>query len=65
MPCPKNRVYSLDQPPLVDDLKRVCSRSVSKETYPLASDIQENIPIYDLSEYAGRHTEMSLVGLEP
>lgn len=61
MACPKNRVYSLDQPPLVDDLKRVCNRSVSKETYPLASDIQENIPIYDLSEYAGRHTERSLV----
>ncbi|KAL2838531.1 hypothetical protein BJY01DRAFT_250905 [Aspergillus pseudoustus] len=61
MACPKNRVYYLDQPPLVDDLKHICSRLASKETYPLASDIQKNIPIYDVSKYAGRDTDTSLV----
>ena len=30
MACPKTRVYYLDQPPLFDDLKRICNRSVSK-----------------------------------
>ncbi|KAL2825359.1 hypothetical protein BDW59DRAFT_172436 [Aspergillus cavernicola] len=61
MVCPKNRVYYLDQPPLIEDLKRVCNRSVSKETYLLASEIQKNIPIYDLSKYAGQHTDKTLV----
>ncbi|KAL3486575.1 hypothetical protein BJX62DRAFT_246634 [Aspergillus germanicus] len=61
MACPKTRVFYLDQPPLVDDLKRVCDRSISKETYPLASDVQSSVPIYDLSKYAGRHTDASLV----
>lgn len=36
----------------VDDLKVICSRKASLSTYPLASSIQENIPIYELTAFS-------------
>jgi ectoine hydroxylase-related dioxygenase (phytanoyl-CoA dioxygenase family) len=43
------RVFPRDQPPSIEEFKHLCSRTVSSETYPLASSIQSNIPIYDMS----------------
>ncbi|KAL1967060.1 hypothetical protein VTN77DRAFT_3584 [Rasamsonia byssochlamydoides] len=42
------RLFPQDQPPLLEELERLCSRTVSSETYPLASSIQKNIPIYEI-----------------
>ncbi|KAJ5113267.1 Phytanoyl-CoA dioxygenase [Penicillium angulare] len=43
-----SRHYSLNSIQL-DDFKTICSRTVTKSTYPLSSSVEQNIPIYDLS----------------
>ncbi|KAL4732417.1 hypothetical protein ACLX1H_001433 [Fusarium chlamydosporum] len=48
----KERLYKLSQPPSVDTLKALCSQRTTKEDYPLAADIKENIPIYNLTKYS-------------
>ncbi|KAL2800159.1 hypothetical protein BJX66DRAFT_332305 [Aspergillus keveii] len=59
MACPKTRVFYLDQPPLVDDLRRVCDRSVSKETYPSERCPKQRAHLRPISEsgpsMAGSH----------
>ena len=42
------RLYSLSQPPALSAFKKLCSQSTNPETYPLASTITNNIPIYNL-----------------
>ncbi|KAF3389303.1 hypothetical protein F1880_003242 [Penicillium rolfsii] len=32
----------------LDDLKQICSRSIDASTYPLASAVNHNVPIYDI-----------------
>lgn len=54
-----NRLFSADEPPSLEELDRLCSQNTSSETYPLASSIQENIPIYDLSRIAGNNDGVS------
>ncbi|KAJ5787125.1 hypothetical protein N7457_002115 [Penicillium paradoxum] len=42
-----SRLYSLSTPQL-SEFKSICSQTTNPATYPLASEIQSNIPIYDL-----------------
>lgn len=46
-----SRLFPRDQPPSLEEFKRLCSRTASAETYPLASSIQKNIPIYEMSRF--------------
>ncbi|KAH6986606.1 hypothetical protein EDB80DRAFT_818173 [Ilyonectria destructans] len=59
---PIARGFSLSQPPLVEDLKKVCDQQTNKAHYPNASDFPEGIPVYDMSQFAGRHDDEALVG---
>ncbi|KAH8692069.1 phytanoyl-CoA dioxygenase family protein [Talaromyces proteolyticus] len=45
------RLFS-EQDISLDAFKKLCSQETSSETYPLASSIEKNVPIYDLSKYA-------------
>jgi ectoine hydroxylase-related dioxygenase (phytanoyl-CoA dioxygenase family) len=46
----ETRLYSLSQPPSLAAFKKLCSESTHPESYPKASTIISNIPIYDLRE---------------
>lgn len=46
----RRRLYSLSEPPSLEELKKICSQTTEPETYPLASDIVSNIPVYDLPD---------------
>ncbi|KAG9637326.1 PhyH-domain-containing protein, partial [Aureobasidium melanogenum] len=46
-----SRLYTIDHLPKVSGLADICNQSVSKKDYPLACDVQKNIPIYDLAEH--------------
>lgn len=50
-PIITTRLFPRDQPPSLEELKRLCSRTASAETYPLASSIQKNIPIYEIARF--------------
>ncbi|WPH01108.1 Hypothetical protein R9X50_00394300 [Acrodontium crateriforme] len=41
------RCYSLNSPPSLDDFKRLLRQTTDKSTYPLAAEIQNNVPIYN------------------
>ncbi|CAK3934222.1 phytanoyl- dioxygenase family [Lecanosticta acicola] len=41
------RCYSLNEQPSLTSFKALVERTTLKETYPLAIDVQNNIPIYD------------------
>ncbi|TKA66536.1 hypothetical protein B0A49_07481 [Cryomyces minteri] len=43
------RLYSVSTPPSLSAFHELCSQTASPETYPLASSVQKNIPIYDAS----------------
>ena len=43
------RLYSISRPPSLSAFKTLCSQSTNPETYPLASTIASNIPVYDLT----------------
>ncbi|EXJ60425.1 hypothetical protein A1O7_04577 [Cladophialophora yegresii CBS 114405] len=42
------RLYSLSQPPSVTAFQKLCSQSIEPGTYPKASTVISDIPIYDL-----------------
>ncbi|KAK3676530.1 hypothetical protein LTR78_003806 [Recurvomyces mirabilis] len=45
------RCYDLNSPPSLADLKILTQESTVKETYPRATRIETNIPIYDCSQF--------------
>lgn len=47
-----SRLYAIDDTPQVSSLGAVCKRGVSTKDYPLASNVQKNIPLYDLSQHS-------------
>ncbi|OCT52762.1 hypothetical protein CLCR_10312 [Cladophialophora carrionii] len=44
------RLYSLSQPPSIAAFDKLCSQSTAAESYPKASTIISNIPVYDLRQ---------------
>ncbi|KAF4966554.1 hypothetical protein FSARC_5796 [Fusarium sarcochroum] len=46
------RLFKLSPPPSLDAFKTLCSQKATKEDYPLAADIKENVPIYNLANYS-------------
>ena len=44
------RCYALNDKPSLSAFKTLVEQITTKETYPLATDIQKNIPIYDCSQ---------------
>lgn len=46
-----SRIFSLDQEPSLPAFKDLTARKTYPSTYPLATAITANIPIYDLSKY--------------
>ncbi|KAF4464330.1 hypothetical protein FALBO_8831 [Fusarium albosuccineum] len=46
------RLFKQSSPPSLDAFKALCSQKATKEQYPLATDIKENVPIYDLPDYS-------------
>ncbi|KAI4715797.1 PhyH-domain-containing protein [Aureobasidium sp. EXF-10727] len=51
-----SRLYAIEDLPQVSSLAKVCNRTVSKKDYPLTSDVQKNIPVYDLAQYSSEKT---------
>ncbi|KAJ9418487.1 hypothetical protein QL093DRAFT_2102499 [Fusarium oxysporum] len=47
-----NRLFKLSPPPSLDAFKKLCSQKVTKQDYPLAADIKENVPVYNLSNFS-------------
>ncbi|KIW68768.1 hypothetical protein PV04_04690 [Phialophora macrospora] len=45
------RLYSLSQPPSLAAFKKLCAESTDPQSYPKASTITSNIPIYNLKEH--------------
>ncbi|KAK2612604.1 hypothetical protein QQS21_001376 [Conoideocrella luteorostrata] len=45
------RLYSASQPASLDAFAAICSQRAHKSQYPLAHDIKDNVPIYDLPPY--------------
>lgn len=43
------RLYSLSHTPSLDLFKKLCEQSINLQTYPKASSVASNIPIYDLA----------------
>ncbi|EEU39370.1 uncharacterized protein NECHADRAFT_81483 [Fusarium vanettenii 77-13-4] len=54
------RLFKLSPPPSLDAFKAICEQRATKEEYPLAADIKENIPIYNLAEYSTLTEEQKL-----
>ncbi|THY78695.1 PhyH-domain-containing protein [Aureobasidium pullulans] len=46
-----SRLYAIADTPKVSSLANICDRSVTTKNYPLASEVQKNIPIYNLAKY--------------
>ena len=51
------RCYSIDSPPSITEFKTLTQQITLKETYPLATSIQKNIPIYDCKDFDLRDEE--------
>ncbi|KAJ2893292.1 phytanoyl-CoA dioxygenase-like protein [Zalerion maritima] len=47
-------------PPSLASFSRLCTQTASKTDYPLAADIQKNIPIYDLSPFSSLSSTQKL-----
>lgn len=45
-----SRLFSIDSPN-IDEFKKLCSQTTNKDTYPLCTTIQSNIPIYTLTHH--------------
>jgi ectoine hydroxylase-related dioxygenase (phytanoyl-CoA dioxygenase family) len=45
------RLFSINNPPSLKDFKTLTSQSTSPSTYPLATSIISNVPIYDLPPF--------------
>ncbi|KAF5243495.1 hypothetical protein FAUST_2851 [Fusarium austroamericanum] len=48
----QERAFKSSSPPSVDAFKSLCSQTATKEDYPLATDIECNVPIYNLANYS-------------
>jgi ectoine hydroxylase-related dioxygenase (phytanoyl-CoA dioxygenase family) len=46
-----SRLFKPSTPPSLDAFKALCSQKATKEDYPLATDINKNVPIYNLAKY--------------
>jgi ectoine hydroxylase-related dioxygenase (phytanoyl-CoA dioxygenase family) len=46
------RLYTLSEPPSLPDFERLCSQSTDSKTYPLATSVTSNIPIYNLNPHS-------------
>lgn len=46
------RLFSLDQAPSVAELASICSQQATRQQYPLASAIDNNVPVYTLAPYS-------------
>jgi ectoine hydroxylase-related dioxygenase (phytanoyl-CoA dioxygenase family) len=46
------RLFKLSAPPSLDAFKKHCSQKATIEDYPLATDIKENVPVYNLSTFS-------------
>lgn len=58
---PKTRIYYVDQHPKVADLEKIIDRTVDESCYPLASTFPNNIVVYEMSRFSGRHDDADLV----
>lgn len=47
-----SRLFKASTSPSLDAFKALCSQEASREDYPLAADINKNVPIYNLSKYS-------------
>ncbi|KAH6952660.1 hypothetical protein HG530_000761 [Fusarium avenaceum] len=47
-----SRLFKPSTAPSLDAFKALCSQKATREDYPLAADINKNIPIYNLAEYS-------------
>ncbi|KAL2872518.1 phytanoyl-CoA dioxygenase family protein [Aspergillus lucknowensis] len=45
----RSRLFHTEASVSLDDFKKICSRAADPKSYPLASTVQKNIPIYDTS----------------
>ncbi|PMD16358.1 phytanoyl-CoA dioxygenase family protein [Hyaloscypha hepaticicola] len=52
------RVFSIKSEPSLSAFKDLCSRTVTREDYPLSSDVSSNVPIYDLSQLDSSDEEL-------
>ncbi|KAF4447098.1 hypothetical protein F53441_9329 [Fusarium austroafricanum] len=46
------RLFNLSPSPSIDAFKALCSQKAIKEDYPLAADIKENVPVYNLAKFS-------------
>ncbi|KAL0937420.1 phytanoyl- dioxygenase family protein [Colletotrichum truncatum] len=46
------RLFSLSEASALDSFRTVCSQQVRPEDYPLATSIEQNIPVYHLPQYS-------------
>ncbi|KAF9691401.1 hypothetical protein EKO04_010559 [Ascochyta lentis] len=56
VPQIESQIFKTSQPPSLDECKKLIAESVTIN-YPLASDIVNNIPIYDLPDYTSLSAE--------
>ncbi|KAK9452523.1 hypothetical protein V1511DRAFT_189522 [Dipodascopsis uninucleata] len=47
----EQRCYDLNVKPSLESFKKITSQTATSSAYPLATDIQKNIPIYDLTDF--------------
>ncbi len=47
----RSRLVHAESSVNIEDFKKICARTTDPNTYPLAFEIQENIPIYDTSTF--------------
>ncbi|KAM0343442.1 hypothetical protein ACHAPU_008623 [Fusarium lateritium] len=47
-----SRLFNSSTPPSLDSFKALCSQDATREDYPLAADINKNVPIYNLAKYS-------------
>ncbi|RAO68430.1 uncharacterized protein BHQ10_004442 [Talaromyces amestolkiae] len=48
-------------PPSLEEFDRLCSQTTNPETYPLATEIIKNVPIYDLPAYQSQISESAVI----
>lgn len=60
-PSNPTRLFPSSPAPSVEELKAICHQTTSPETFPLAATVQSNIPIYDMSRFAGQADSGDLV----
>lgn len=46
------RLYSVKEPPSLDEFSKLCSRKTTPQDYPLAASVQANVPVYDLQQHS-------------